>query len=346
MRYIRLVACAVAICVNYPAYAVDITGAGSTFAYPILAKWADAYKKETDSGLNYQSIGSGGGIKQIEAKTVTFGASDQPLTVKDLDKFALAQWPIIMGAIVPVVNIPDILPGELVLDGPTLAQIFYGKITKWDDPAIKKLNPSAKLPSQAIAVVHRSDGSGTTFNFTNYLSKVLPDWKENVGENTSVEWPVGIGSKGNEGVAASVSQTSGALGYVEYAYAKQNMMIYTKMVNHDGKVVAPTMATFQAAAANADWANAPGFYQILTDEPGVDSWPITASTFVLMQKQAPNTAASAEALKFFEWTFGKGVKLAEDLDYIPMPAAVTELIRKSWKNDLKDSTGKPLYAGN
>jgi phosphate transport system substrate-binding protein len=325
------------------AYAVDITGAGSTFAFPILAKWADAYKKETNNGLNYQSIGSGGGIKQIKAKTVTFGASDQPLKVADLQETGLVQWPQIMGAIVPVVNLDGIKPGDLVLDGKTLAQIFLGKITKWNDPAIAKLNPKVTLPDVAIAVVHRSDGSGTTFNFTDYLSKVSDDWKTNVGESTAVEWPVGLGSKGNEGVAAGVSQTKGSIGYVEYAYAKQNKMTYADMINHDGKTVAPTLAAFQAAAANADWAHAPGFYQILTDEPGAESWPITASTFILMHKQAADTVVSSETIKFFAWTFAKGAKMAEDLDYIPMPDAVVALIKKTWATELKGADGKPLY---
>ena len=325
------------------AYAVDITGAGSTFAFPILAKWADAYKRETNNGLNYQSIGSGGGIKQIKAKTVTFGATDQPLKVADLQETELVQWPQIMGAIVPVVNLDGIKPGDLVLDGKTLAQIFLGKITKWNDPAIAKLNPKVSLPNVAIAVVHRSDGSGTTFNFTDYLSKVSDDWKTNIGENTAVEWPVGLGSKGNEGVAAGVSQTKGSIGYVEYAYAKQNKMTYADMINHDGKTVAPTLAAFQAAAANADWAHAPGFYQILTDEPGAESWPITASTFILMHKQAADTVVSSETIKFFAWTFAKGAKMAEDLDYIPMPDAVVALIKKTWATELKGADGKPLY---
>jgi phosphate transport system substrate-binding protein len=325
------------------AYAVDITGAGSTFAFPILAKWADAYKKETNNGLNYQSIGSGGGIKQIKAKTVTFGASDQPLKVADLQETGLVQWPQIMGAIVPVVNLDGIKPGDMALDGKTLAQIFLGKITKWNDPAIAKLNPKVTLPDVAIAVVHRSDGSGTTFNFTDYLSKVSDDWKTNVGESTAVEWPVGLGSKGNEGVAAGVSQTKGSIGYVEYAYAKQNKMTYADMINHDGKTVVPTLAAFQAAAANADWAHAPGFYQILTDEPGAESWPITASTFILMHKQAADTVVSSETIKFFAWTFTKGAKMAEDLDYIPMPDPVVALIKKTWATELKGADGKPLY---
>ena len=322
--------------------AADISGAGATFPYPIYAKWAEAYKKETNNGLNYQSIGSGGGIKQIKAKTVTFGATDAPLKPDELQKDGLAQWPMVMGGIVPVVNIEGVKPGELALDGATLAKIFMGQIKTWDDPAIKALNQNAKLPSSAIAVVHRSDGSGTTFNFTNYLSKVSPDWKSKVGENTAVEWPVGIGAKGNEGVANNVANTKGSIGYVEYAYAKQNKLTYTNMKNHDGKMVQPTTPSFQAAAANADWANAPGFYQILTDEPGADSWPITAATFILMPKQPQDPAAAKEALKFFDWAFSKGDKMAEELDYIPMPEKVVTLIKKEWSSDIKDASGKPL----
>ncbi len=321
--------------------ALDISGAGATFPYPIYAKWAEAYKKDTGSGLNYQSIGSGGGIKQVKARTVTFGATDQPLKPDELQAAALTQWPQVIGAIVPVVNLEGISGGELTLDGATLAKIFLGEITKWDDPAIKKLNPKAKLPAASIVVVHRSDGSGTTFNFTNYLSKVSPDWKSKVGENTSVEWPVGIGAKGNEGVANNVANTKGAIGYVEYAYAKQNKMTHTKMINKDGKVVAPSMDSFQAAAAGADWAHAEGFYEILTNEPGAKAWPITAATFILLPKEPKDDAAAAEALKFFTWAFAHGGKMAEDLDYIPMPKPVVELIKKSWAN-VKGTDGKPL----
>jgi len=312
------------------AFAADITGAGSTFAYPILSKWSEAYKKETNSGLNYQSIGSGGGIKQIEAKTVTFGASDAPLKAEDLAKNGLAQFPFIMGGIVAVVNLDGIKPGELVIDGPALANIYLGNIKKWDDAAIAKLNPGVKLPSTDIVVVHRSDGSGTTFNFADYLAKVSPEWKSKVGVDTSVEWPVGIGAKGNEGVSGSIAQTKGSIGYVEYAYATQNKLTYMDMINHDGKKVEPTIPAFQAAAANADWAKAPGFYVILTDQPGATSWPLTASTFILMQKQPQDKAASAEAIKFFGWGFEKGAKLAEELYYIPMPASTVELIKKTW----------------
>ncbi len=327
------------------ALAADISGAGATFPYPIYAKWADSYKKETGNGLNYQSIGSGGGIKQIKANTVTFGATDAPLKADDLEKEGLVQWPQVMGGIVPVINLDGVNAGDLVLDGPTLSKIFLGEVKTWNDPAIAKLNPSAKLPDTAVAVVHRSDGSGTTFNFTNYLSKVSADWKAKVGENAAVEWPVGIGAKGNEGVANNVANTKGAIGYVEYAYAKQNKLTFTKLVNHDGKIVAPTTPSFQAAAANADWAHAPGFYQILTDQPGAQSWPITASTFILVHKQPQDAAAVGEALKFFAWAFANGGKAAEELDYIPMPAAVVVLIKKTWAADIKSADGKAIYQG-
>jgi phosphate transport system substrate-binding protein len=329
-----------------PAVAVEISGAGATFPYPLYAKWADTYRKETGIGLNYQSIGSGGGIKQIEAKTVTFGATDAPLKGEELDKFGLVQFPMVMGGIVPVVNIEGVKPGELVLDGPAVAAIFLGKVKSWNDPAIKKLNPNAKLPSQAIAVVHRSDGSGTTFNFTYYLALVSPDWKSQVGSNTSVEWPIGIGAKGNEGVSNNVSQAKGSIGYVEYAYARQNKMTYTKMVNKDGKTVAPTAEAFQAAAANANWNSAPGFGLILANQPGTESWPMTAATFILMPKQPPDPVAAAEALKFFAWAYAKGDKMAEELDYVPMPKKVVEDIEKVWAREIKDSSGKPLHVSS
>jgi phosphate transport system substrate-binding protein len=311
------------------AFAADITGAGSTFAFPILSKWSEAYKKETGNGLNYQSIGSGGGIKQILAKTVTFGATDAPMKSEDLDKNGLLQFPFIMGGIVAVVNLEGIKPGELALDGPALADIYLGKIKKWDDAALKKLNPGVKLPSADIVVVHRADGSGTSFNFTNYLSKVSADWKDKVGENQSPEWPMGVGSKGNEGVAGSVAQTKGSIGYVEYAYAKQNKLTFTSLVNKDGKKVEPTVPAFQAAAANADWAKAPGYYVILTDQPGAASWPITASTFILIYKDPQDKAAAGEAVKFFDWGFAKGAKLADELDYIPMPEKVVAMVNKT-----------------
>jgi phosphate transport system substrate-binding protein len=326
-----------------PAAAVEISGAGATFPYPIYAKWADAYRKETGVGLNYQSIGSGGGIKQIEAKTVTFGATDAPLKGEDLDKFGLVQFPMVMGGIVPVVNIEGMAPGELVLDGPTLAGIFLGAVKTWDDPAIKKLNPNAKLPSQAIAVVHRSDGSGTTFNFTYYLALASPDWKSQIGSATSVEWPVGIGAKGNEGVSNNVSQTKGSIGYVEYAYALQNKLVYTKMINKDGKSVAPTTEAFQAAAANADWDSVPGYGVILANQPGAESWPMTAATFILIHKQPDDPVAAAEALKFFGWAYAHGDKMAAELDYVPMPKKVIAEVEKVWAEQIKDASGKPLH---
>ncbi|HEV2152736.1 phosphate ABC transporter substrate-binding protein PstS [Bradyrhizobium sp.] len=336
MNFIKtIVAAGLVAATTTAAFAADITGAGATFPFPIYSKWADAYKKETGNGLNYQSIGSGGGIKQIQAKTVTFGASDAPLKAEQLEKDGLVQWPMVMGAIVPVVNIEGVKAGELVFDGETLAGIYLGKITKWDDAAIKKLNPSVKLPSDAITVVRRSDGSGTTFNFTNYLSKASADWKSKVGEGTAVEWPVGVGAKGNEGVSGNISQTKNSIGYVEYAYAKQNKLTYTGLVNKSGKPVQPTVEAFQAAASNADWAKAPGYYVILTDQPGDKSWPITAATFILMHKEPADKAASKEALKFFTWAFKNGAKAAEELDYIPMPESVVKLIEKTWSADIK-----------
>jgi phosphate transport system substrate-binding protein len=327
-----------------PATAADISGAGATFPYPIYAKWADAYKKETGNGLNYQSIGSGGGIKQIKAKTVTFGATDAPLSGKDLDETGLAQFPAVMGGIVPVVNLDGIKPGDLTIDGPTLAKIFLGEIKTWDDAAIKKLNPSAKLPSQAIAIVHRSDGSGTTYNFAYYLADVSPDWKSKVGVNTAVQWPSGIGAKGNEGVANNVSNTKGSIGYVEYAYAKQNKLTFTKMVNKAGKTVAPTSEAFQAAAANADWKSVPGYGVILANQPGDKSWPMTAATWILIYKKPVDAAATGEALKFFAWSYKNGGKMAEDLDYVPMPANVVKDIEGYWKSEIKDASGKPIFA--
>ncbi len=326
------------------AAAADISGAGATFPYPIYAKWADAYKTETGNGLNYQSIGSGGGIKQIKAKTVTFGASDAPLTGAELDEVGLAQFPMVMGGIVPVVNLEGIKAGTLVLDGDTLAKIFLGEITKWNDAAITALNPDAKLPDQAIAVVHRSDGSGTTFNFTYYLADVSADWKEKVGVEKAVEWPVGIGAKGNEGVANNVGNTAGSIGYVEYAYALQNKLTYTNMKNKAGKVVAPTSDAFSAAAANADWKSQPGYGVILANQPGDQSWPMTAATWILMYKEPVDPAASSEALKFFAWCYAKGDAMAADLDYVPMPDNVVKDIEGYWMSEIKDSDGKPIFA--
>jgi phosphate transport system substrate-binding protein len=331
---------AAGVCV---ASAADISGAGATFPYPLYAKWADTYKRETGIGLNYQSIGSGGGIKQIQQKTVTFGASDMPLEPKQLNASGLVQFPTVVGGDVPVVNLDGVKAGDLTLDGPTLANIFLGKITKWDDPAIQKLNPKVKLPSNAVAVVHRSDGSGTTFIFTNYLSKVSPDWSDNVGASTSVQWPVGIGAKGNEGVANNVIQTKGAIGYVEYAYAKENNMTSVNMINKDGTAVAPDAAAFQAAAAHADWEKADSYYVILTDQPGPTTWPIAGATFILMYKQPGNADDAASALKFFDWAYSQGGKMAEDLDYVPLPNTVVDSIRAMWGAQIKTPDGKPVY---
>src|SRR6266699_2871316 len=290
------------------ALAVDITGAGATFPYPIYSKWADAYKTQTGVGLNYQSIGSGGGIKQIKAKTVTFGASDKPLEPTELKESGLVQFPMIIGGVVPVVNIKGVKGGQVTLDGATVASIYLGEITKWSDPKIKKLNPKVALPDTAIAPVYRSDGSGT-----NFLSKSSPKFKESIGANASVQWPVGIGAKGNEGVANMTTQTDGAIGYVEYAYAKQNNMAYVQLINKGGKAVTPNAESFQASAASADWAHAPGYHLILTDQPGEKSWPITGASFILVYAVPPDAAATAEALKFFDWAYNNGAKMAAEL---------------------------------
>jgi phosphate transport system substrate-binding protein len=335
MNLIRTIVTAGVVAASTAAWAADITGAGATFPFPLYSKWADAYKKETGNGLNYQSIGSGAGIKQIQAKTVTFGASDMPLKAEQLEKDGLLQWPQAIGALVPVVNLEGIKPGDLTFSGEVLGDIYLGKITKWDDPAIKKLNPKLNLPSEAIAVVRRSDGSGTTFVWTDYLSKVNAEWKSKVGAGTAVEWPTGVGAKGNEGVAGNIGQTRNSIGYVEYAYAKQTKLTYASVINKAGKAVQPTVQTFQAAAANADWSKAPGYYVILTDQQGEASWPITGATFILMHRTPVEKAASAEAIKFFKWAFEKGDKIAEELDYIPMPDNVVKLIEKTWSADIK-----------
>jgi len=324
------------------AQAVDLTGAGATFPYPIYAKWADAYKKSTGIGLNYQSIGSGGGIKQITAKTVDFGASDMPLMPEQLEKDGLLQFPTVMGGVVPVYNIKGVTAGQITLTPKLLAEIYLGKISKWNDAALKASNPSVALPDQAISVVHRSDGSGTTFIFTNYLSKVSPDWKSAVGEGTAVKWPTGVGGKGNEGVAAYVGRIDGAIGYVESAYAKQNKLATAKMVNRNGSVVSPTPEAVMAAAAGADWKQAPGMYMILTDAPGKDSWPIAGATFILMHKSQAKPENAKQVLKFFEWSYANGDQMASELDYIPMPDSVVNLIKSNW-HQIKDSAGKPVF---
>jgi phosphate transport system substrate-binding protein len=334
-----------ALCVAGAATAVvaaEISGAGATFPYPIYAKWAEAYKQKTGIGLNYQSIGSGGGIKQIQAATVTFGASDKPMELKDLDASGLVQWPMIIGGVVPVVNIAGVNPGDLMLDGPTLASVYLGEIKNWNDPRIKALNPKVSLPNLAIAPVYRSDGSGTNFLFTDYLSKVSPEFKSKVGANTSVEWPAGIGAKGNEGVANMTSQTSGAIGYVEYAYAKQNKMNYLRLKNADGKVVTPEAGAFQAAAANADWEKAPGYYLILTNQAGAKSWPITGASFIIMYKNSKDATASLQALKFFDWAYKNGGAMAGELDYVPLPDKLVKLVEKTWAASLM-ADGKPQW---
>jgi phosphate transport system substrate-binding protein len=341
IRFAALVAGSVGFA-GFAASAADIAGAGATFPYPIYAKWAEAYKAQTGNSLNYQSIGSGGGIKQIKAKTVTFGASDMPLTPEDLEKSGLLQWPMVMGGAVPVFKVKGIESGKLKLDGPTLAKIYMGEVKTWNDPAIAKLNPDLKLPATAIAPVYRSDGSGTNFLFTDYLSKVSPEFQEKIGSNTSVEWPIGLGGKGNEGVAALIGRMEGAIGYVEYAYVKQNKMTYALLQNPAGKFVEPNSETFQAAAANADWANAPGFRVVLTNEPGDKSWPITGASFILMHKAADKPDTAKEALKFFDWSYKEGDKLAEALDYVPMPDSVVKLVEEAWKQ-IKGPDGQPVW---
>jgi phosphate transport system substrate-binding protein len=326
-----------------PVQAVEISGAGATFPYPIYAKWAEAYKEKTGVSLNYQSIGSGGGIKQIQARTVDFGASDMPLKPEDLDKSGLTQFPAIMGGEVLVINLAGVNAGDMTLDGPTIANIYLGKVTKWNDPTIAKLNPALKLPATDIAVVHRSDGSGTTFIFTNYLSKVSPEWKQEVGESTSVEWPTGIGGKGNEGVAALTVRAAGSIGYVEYAYAVQNKLVYTKLVNREGGALLPSSQTFQAAASNADWQKAPGFYLLLTNQPGKQSWPITGASFILMHKVQEKPENAKTVLSFFNWAYHNGQKMAEDLVYVPMPGNVVSVIESSWTDNIKDPNGKPIW---
>ncbi len=325
--------------------ATTITGAGSTFVYPVLAKWAATYQKITGDQINYQSIGSGGGIHQIESKTVDFGASDMPLEHADLVKNNLVQFPIISGATVPVVHLAGVKPGQLKLTGSLLAEMYLGKITKWNDPQIAKLNRGVKLPNQAIMVVHRADGSGTTFIWTDYLSKESADWKTRVGEGTAVNWPVGVGGKGNEGVASYVKQIDGSIGYVEYAYAQQNKMIYAQVKNRAGKFVEPTMKSFRAAAAGAEWGKAKDYHLILTDAPGRASWPIAGSTFILMQKTQANPAQTREVLHFLHWAYTSGVGAAEKLDYVPIPKKAVGEIVHTWQTALKMQNGAPLEIG-
>ena len=325
------------------ALAVDITGAGATFPYPIYAKWAEAYKQKAGIAMNYQSIGSGGGIAQIKAKTVDFGASDMPLKAEDLASAGLVQFPAIIGGVVPIVNLDGIAPGQLRFTGALLADIYLGKVKQWNDKAIADQNPGVKLPADPITVVRRSDGSGTTFLWTDYLSKVSPEWKQKVGASTAVAWPEGVGGKGNEGVAAYVQRIKGAIGYVEYAYAKRNKMSHAAMQNRDGQFVQPDDATFQAAAAGADWKNTPGFGVILTDQAGKSSWPVTGASFILMQAKQDKPQNAVEVMKFFEWSFRNGQKMAEELDYVAIPEPVAKEIASAWRTQIKDGSGKALW---
>ena len=344
MIFKRIMLVGLGAALSVAAAATDISGAGATFPYPIYAKWADAYKKLTGVGLNYQSIGSGGGIKQIKAKTVTFGASDMPLKPDDLKAAGLVQFPMIIGGVVPVVNVKGIAPGQLQLSGAIIASIYLGDITQWDDPQIKRLNPKLSLPSTAIAPVYRSDGSGTNFLFSDYLSKENPKFKSTIGANSSVQWPSGIGAKGNEGVANMTTQTDGALGYVEYAFAKQNKMAYTQLTNKAGKAVEPSAESFQAAAANADWTHAEGYYLILTDQDGTKSWPITGASFILVYQQPTDPAAVGEALKFFAWAYKEGGAMAAALDYVPLPSPLIAQVKATWTSAIQ-AQGHPIWSG-
>ncbi len=323
--------------------AADMTGAGATFPYPVYAKWAESYKKATGNGMNYQSVGSGAGIKQIKAKTVDFGASDKPLGVEELDAAGLMQFPAIMGGVVTIVNLEGIAPGAMKLTGPVIADIYLGKITKWNAPEIAALNPGMKLPADDITVVHRADGSGTTFLFTDYLSKVSPEFKTKVGADASVKWAVGVGGKGNDGVASTVQRVKGAVGYVEWAFAKKNKIAHTQLKNKDGTFLQPDDENFKAAAASADWVKAPGFGVVLTDQPGKNSWPITGVSYILMHKSQADAAKGKEVIKFFDWSFKNGDAAAVELDYVPLPDSVTKLVGDSWKANLKDAAGKAIW---
>ncbi|RJX31296.1 MAG: phosphate ABC transporter substrate-binding protein PstS [Oxalobacter sp.] len=323
--------------------AAEITGAGATFPYPIYAKWAQAYKDVSGNSMNYQSIGSGGGIKQIKAKTVDFGASDMPLKAEDLEKSGLIQFPAIMGGVVPVVNVEGVKPGQLKMTGKILADIYLGKIKQWNDPKIVSLNKGITLPSQDITVVHRADGSGTSFLWTDYLSKVSPAFKSTVGSGTAVKWPTGVGGKGNEGVAANVQRIKGAIGYVEYAYAKKNNIPHTQLQNRNGKFVQPSDASFKATAAGAQWSKTPGFGVVLTDQPGAKSWPIAGASFILVYKKQADAARGKEVLKFFDWSFKNGGAMATELDYVAMPPAVVKQVQAVWKKQIKDNAGKAVW---
>jgi phosphate transport system substrate-binding protein len=325
------------------AIAADMTGAGATFPYPIYAKWAENYKKATGNGLNYQSVGSGAGIKQIKAKTVDFGASDKPLKAEELNEAGLMQFPAIMGGVVTIVNVDGVAPGAMKLTGAVVADIYLGKITKWNDPQIAALNPGMKLPADEITVVHRADGSGTTFLFTDYLAKVSPEWKTKIGADAAVKWAVGVGGKGNEGVAANVRSMKGSIGYVEWAFAKKNKISHTQLKNKEGVFLQPDDDAFKAAAASADWVKAPGFGVVLTDQPGKASWPITGVSYILMYKQQADAEKGKEVLKFFDYSFKNGDAAATELDYVPLPDSVTKLVSDAWKANLKDASGKAIW---
>jgi len=344
LQFLKGVAVAAAgFVVAASAHAADLTGAGATFPYPIYSKWAEAYKSATGIGLNYQSIGSGGGIKQIKAKTVDFGASDKPLDSAELEKEGLMQFPAVIGGVVPVMNLDGVTPGQMKLTADIIAGIHLGKITKWNDAAITALNPDLKLPALSITVVHRADGSGTTFLWTDYLSKANAEFKSVVGSGTAVKWPTGVGGKGNEGVAANVQRVKGAFGYVEYAYAKKNKITHAQLKNRDGEFVQPDDETFKAAASNGDWANTPGMAVILTNQPGKNSWPATGASFIIMHKTQPEALTGRAVLKFFDWAYKNGAAMATELDYVPMPPATVKLVHEAWKAQLKDPNGKAIW---
>ena len=347
MRSKQVIKCiaslAAGMMLSLPAQAADLTGAGATFPYPIYSKWAEAYKAATGIGLNYQSIGSGGGIRQIKAKTVDFGASDMPLKADELEKEGLIQFPAIIGGVVPVFNLDGIAPGQLKLTADVIAGIHLGKITKWNAPEITGLNAGVNLPNLNITVVHRADGSGTTFLWTDFLSKSNAEFKNVIGSGTAVKWPTGVGGKGNEGVAANIQRVKGAFGYVEYAYAKKNKIAHAQLKNRDGEFVQPDDETFKAAAANADWAGTPGMAVVLTNQPGKQSWPATGASFILMHKTQPEATTGRAVLKFFDWAYKNGAGMATDLDYVPIPAATTKLIQDSWKANIKDTSGKSIW---
>jgi phosphate transport system substrate-binding protein len=340
------VAFGAAALVGGAAQAANLSGAGATFPAPIYAKWAETYRAQTGVGLNYQAIGSGGGIKQINAKTVDFGASDKPLKADVLNTSGLFQFPTVIGGVIPVVNVPGIAAGQLKLSGSVLADIYLGEIKRWNDPKIAQLNPGVRLPGLPITVVHRSDGSGTSFLFTTYLSMKNAAWAQKVGGNDSVEWPTGQGGKGNDGVAAFVRQTVGSIGYVEYAYIQQNKMAYVDMQTRSGQYIVPTAGAFAAAASHADWAHAPGYYLLLLDQPGADSWPITGATFILIYKQQANPATGEGVLKFFDWAYKNGDGQAEALSYVPLPEPVKNQIRRSWAANIKGPNGQPVYVSH